>query len=179
MGELVLSLDHSVNAPFTHTMADLYAYALQRTVEGHSKQSEQAFQEALSILTTLSDTWAEVKRRVCEENHEPEASPEPRVPEPVAVELDGASKDPYAAICTESSGWRLGRGTGAASFREPRGDGFRETEASAFRHRLRQVFIRHARCGAGRLILACPKPSALAIFVRRLEHLADQQRLEL
>jgi flagellar biosynthetic protein FliS len=97
VGELVLSLDHSVNAPFTHTMADLYAYALQRTVEGHSKQSEQAFQEALSILTTLSDTWAEVKRRVCEENHEPEASPEPRVPEPVAVELEEKSKDPYAA----------------------------------------------------------------------------------
>lgn len=98
VGELVLSLDHSVNAPFTHTLSDLYGYVMQRIVDGHAKQSEQAFREALSILTTLAETWTEVKRRVCEENPAAEASNEPAAPsEPAAAEVTAEVKDRYAA----------------------------------------------------------------------------------
>lgn len=62
--ELSVSLDHSVNAPFTQTLAGLYAYVLKQIMMGHSRESERDFQDALSILTTLSGTWAEVKQRV-------------------------------------------------------------------------------------------------------------------
>ena len=65
--ELLLALDHSVNAPFTRTLSDLYHYSLQQITQGHGKQSEQAFREALSILTTLATAWAEVKQRLCGE----------------------------------------------------------------------------------------------------------------
>jgi flagellar secretion chaperone FliS len=93
VGELVMSLDHSVNAPFTHTLSDLYGYVLQRIVDGHARQSEQAFQEALSILTTLADTWAEVKKRVCEAD----ASIEAPAPEPAAADVPAEVNDRYAA----------------------------------------------------------------------------------
>lgn len=63
--ELILALDHSVNAPFTQTLSDLYHYALQQITQGHGKQSEQPFREALSILATLASAWAEVKNRLC------------------------------------------------------------------------------------------------------------------
>jgi flagellar biosynthetic protein FliS len=65
--ELLLALDHSVNAPFTGTLSGLYHYCLQQITQGHGKQSEQAFREALSILTTLATAWAEVKKRLCGE----------------------------------------------------------------------------------------------------------------
>ena len=96
VGELVLALDHSVNAPFTHTLADLYAYVLQRIVAGHAQQSEQAFREALSILTTLAETWAEVKRRVSEENRAADVKNESQEPE-AAAEPAAKVNDPYAA----------------------------------------------------------------------------------
>ncbi len=96
VGELVLALDHSVNAPFTKTLADLYAYSMQRIVAGHAEQSEQAFREALSILTTLADTWSEVKRRVLEQEHVAEARIETPEREP-AVESPRIVNDPYAA----------------------------------------------------------------------------------
>jgi flagellar secretion chaperone FliS len=63
--ELILALDHSVNAPFTRTLAQLYGYVLQQTVTGHGRKSEQAFREALSILTTLSEGWDGVVKNVC------------------------------------------------------------------------------------------------------------------
>jgi flagellar secretion chaperone FliS len=63
--ELNLALDHSVGASFTRTLAELYGYIQRQLVQGHSQKSEQAFQEALSVLTTLSETWDEVVRRTC------------------------------------------------------------------------------------------------------------------
>jgi flagellar protein FliS len=85
--ELVLALDHSVNAPYTHTLASLYGYVLQQIVNGNARQSEQPFWEALSILNTLSSAWAEVKAQVCtaaalaESNSyvETEQEPEPQM----------------------------------------------------------------------------------------------------
>lgn len=76
--ELAISLDRTVNAPFTQTLAELYQYVLRQITMGHSRESEHDFQDALSILTTLSGSWSEVRRQVCEQSHPPvEAAPEP------------------------------------------------------------------------------------------------------
>jgi flagellar biosynthetic protein FliS len=75
--ELTVSLDHSVNAPFTRTLADLYQYVLTPITMGHSRQSEREFRDALSILTTLGAAWTEVRKQVCEQNQSmAEAEPE-------------------------------------------------------------------------------------------------------
>ena len=63
--ELILCLDRSVDAPFIKTLDGLYGYVLRQIVAGHSKKSEKAFREALSILTTLSEGWGGVKDQVC------------------------------------------------------------------------------------------------------------------
>jgi flagellar secretion chaperone FliS len=63
--ELILALDHSVGASFTHTLAELYGYVQRQLVAGHSQKSEEAFHQALSVLTTLADAWKEVVIRTC------------------------------------------------------------------------------------------------------------------
>jgi flagellar biosynthetic protein FliS len=65
--ELAVSLDHTVNAPFTKTLAGLYQYVLTQMVMGNSRQSEREFRDALSILTKLASTWTEVRKKVCAE----------------------------------------------------------------------------------------------------------------
>ena len=79
--ELTLALDHSVGASFTHTLAELYGYVQRQLMTGHSQKSEEAFQNALSVLTTLADAWKEVVIRTC--GGEP-AQVEPALPEPAA-----------------------------------------------------------------------------------------------
>jgi flagellar protein FliS len=91
--ELILALDHSVNAPFTSTLSDLYHYSLQQISQGHGKQSEQAFREALSILTTLAAAWAEVKKRLCGDEG---SSPTESAGHPLAVEAPQESQNPYS-----------------------------------------------------------------------------------
>src|SRR5580704_1791604 len=88
--ELILALDHSVNAPFTRTLSDLYHYSLQQITQGHGKQSEAAFREALSILTTLATAWAEVKKRLCGEEPglHPGSSEDLRYETPVKPHLE-------------------------------------------------------------------------------------------
>ena len=63
--ELILALDHSVGASFTHTLVELYGYVQRQLVAGHSQKSEEAFHKALSVLTTLADAWKEVVVRTC------------------------------------------------------------------------------------------------------------------
>jgi flagellar secretion chaperone FliS len=63
--ELILALDHSVGANFTHTLAELYDYVQRQLVKGHSQKSEEAFRQALSVLTTLTEAWAQVVERTC------------------------------------------------------------------------------------------------------------------
>jgi flagellar protein FliS len=63
--ELNFALDHSVGASFTGTIAELYGYIQRQLVTGHVQKSEQALQEALSVLTTLADAWKEVVARTC------------------------------------------------------------------------------------------------------------------
>jgi flagellar biosynthetic protein FliS len=58
--ELILALDHSVGANFTHTLAELYDYIQRQLVKGHSQKSEDAFRQALAVLTTLTDAWRQV-----------------------------------------------------------------------------------------------------------------------
>jgi len=64
--ELLVALDHSVGASFTHTLASLYRYCLDRMVTGHSQQSAKSFEEALSVLSTLAIAWREIKQRMCD-----------------------------------------------------------------------------------------------------------------
>jgi flagellar protein FliS len=76
--ELTLALDHSVGASFTHTLAELYGYVQRQLMAGHSQKSEEAFQNALSVLTTLAGAWKEVVIRTCgSASHGEPASPEP------------------------------------------------------------------------------------------------------
>jgi flagellar biosynthetic protein FliS len=62
--ELLLALDHSVGAQFTHTLADLYRYILEQLIIGHARQSEQAFRDALTIIESLADTWSQVRAKL-------------------------------------------------------------------------------------------------------------------
>jgi len=63
--ELILALDHSVGANFTNTLADLYNYVQRQLVKGHSQKSEEAFRQALAVLTTLTDAWRHVVENTC------------------------------------------------------------------------------------------------------------------
>ena len=63
--ELNFALDHSIGASFTRRLADLYLYIQRQLVKGHCQKSQQALQEALSVLTTLAETWDEVVARTC------------------------------------------------------------------------------------------------------------------
>jgi flagellar biosynthetic protein FliS len=90
--ELLVALDHSVNAPFTYTLANLYRYVVQRIVAGHAQESEKAFREALSVLTTLAAAWREVKAKTCDAPpaEQSAAAAPPEEPRPLV-------NDPYAA----------------------------------------------------------------------------------
>jgi flagellar protein FliS len=57
VNELMASLDHSVGAAFTQTLASLYAYVQQQILKGHAGQSEEALVRAIGILSTLQEGW--------------------------------------------------------------------------------------------------------------------------
>jgi len=86
VNELMAALDHSVGASFTQTLASLYAYVQQQILKGHAGQSEEAFQRAIGILTTLQEGWkgvcaeqAKANRAVAHpaQHSEPEYAEEP------------------------------------------------------------------------------------------------------
>jgi flagellar protein FliS len=81
--ELILALDHSARANFTHTLAELYDYVQRQMVAGHCQKSEEAFQKALSVLTTLADAWKEVVARTCGSGSSHSDSPDVSVTESV------------------------------------------------------------------------------------------------
>jgi len=97
--ELMISLDHSV-APFTRTLADLYRYVLDSTVKGHAKKSKEAFEEALSVLTTLAVAWAQVKDELLA--NPPSPSPAEEHESPASSQSD----NPYGSFATTASGSR-------------------------------------------------------------------------
>lgn len=90
--ELNFALDHSVGANFTRTLTELYLYVQRQLVKGHSQKSEQAFQEALSVLITLADAWKEVVARTCGDNS---SHHDPQVDSHAGT---GEAPDPGAAI---------------------------------------------------------------------------------
>src|SRR5579863_8327826 len=99
--ELNLALDHSAGANFTHTLAELYDYIQRQLVKGHSQKSEEAFRQALSVLTTLTEAWQQVVERTCGSglaNSDLQASSSYEVPEEARVaEAAVEVFQPYAA----------------------------------------------------------------------------------
>jgi flagellar biosynthetic protein FliS len=101
--ELILALDHSVGAPFTRTLADLYRYILNQLVSGHARQSEQAFKDALTILESLADTWTQVRAKLNAETQELEAQMLDTEIEPEPAQEVSAAQDSYAAYSSGSA----------------------------------------------------------------------------
>jgi flagellar protein FliS len=99
--ELIMALDHSVGANFTHTLAELYDYVQRQLVKGHSQKSEEAFRQALSVLTTLTEAWQQVVERTCGSdlvNSELQANSPYEVSEEAPVAETAAEvSQPYAA----------------------------------------------------------------------------------
>jgi len=99
--ELILALDHSVGANFTHTLAELYDYVQRQLVKGHSQKSEEAFRQALSVITTLTEAWKEVVERTCGSNlfsGELRADNPQGVPEEIPVAKTAAEvSEPHSA----------------------------------------------------------------------------------
>jgi flagellar biosynthetic protein FliS len=64
VNELMVSLDPTVAAPFTRNLTELYDYIQRAIIAGHTRRSEQAFQDALGVLNILAEGWAGVKANV-------------------------------------------------------------------------------------------------------------------
>jgi len=99
--ELTLALDHSVGASFTHTLAELYGYVQRQLVAGHSQKSEEAFHQALSVLTTLADAWKEVVIRTCGTGSAQHV--EPTSPEPAGTSQPHSAYDGVPQMASTSS----------------------------------------------------------------------------
>ena len=98
--ELIMALDHSVGANFTHTLAELYDYVQRQLVKGHSQKSEDAFRQALAVLTTLTDAWRQVVENtcgsgLCSSELQPENPPAAFEEVPVAAAVEVS--EPYSA----------------------------------------------------------------------------------
>jgi len=59
--ELMFALDPAVNAPSTRNLTELYDYVQRQIIAGHTRRSEQSFEYALGVLTTLSEGWSGVR----------------------------------------------------------------------------------------------------------------------
>jgi flagellar protein FliS len=59
VGELMNTLDHEVGGEMAGRLEQLYIYLIDEYVAANVNASEQPLQNALGILTTLRDTWAE------------------------------------------------------------------------------------------------------------------------
>jgi flagellar secretion chaperone FliS len=103
--ELTVSLDRSVDAPFTRTLVDLYAYVLSCMVTGHAKKSKQAFKDALSVLTTLAVAWAQVKDELVHGPQAANVAQEQESPEPSQTETPYGSYGPVSATPGTSRDW--------------------------------------------------------------------------
>jgi flagellar secretion chaperone FliS len=104
--ELILALDHSVGASFTHTLAELYRYVQRQLIAGHTQKSEEAFQQALSVLTTLADAWKEVVIRTLGSGAPDHDSPDSTVHAPAEfAESRSAYGGAPVAVSTSSRDW--------------------------------------------------------------------------
>ena len=103
------ALDHSVGASFTQTLAALYAYIQQQILKGHAGPSEEAFQRAIGILTTLQEGWNGVCAELAKanqavappvEHHEPDYAEQPS-----AAASDRSGEYYQEAVSVPSRDW--------------------------------------------------------------------------
>jgi len=66
--ELMASLDPAVSQSLCGNLARLYDYVQRQIIVGHTRQSAPAFEDALSVLTTLSEGWSGVRASVMGQN---------------------------------------------------------------------------------------------------------------
>jgi flagellar protein FliS len=100
VNELMLSLDHSVGASFTPTLASLYAYVQEEIMRGHARSSQEALCNALSVLRPLLEGWSGVREQ--EMRQENAAPVDSELPQAQPLELiSKASTDPRAAYQPE------------------------------------------------------------------------------
>jgi flagellar biosynthetic protein FliS len=74
--ELMFALDPAVNAPSTRNLTELYDYVQRQIVAGHTRRSEQSFEYALGVLTTLSEGWSGVRAQVLGDNQAASCKPQ-------------------------------------------------------------------------------------------------------
>src|SRR5579862_7484178 len=74
--ELMFALDPAVNAPSTRNLTELYDYVQRQIIAGHTRRSEQSFEYALGVLTTLSEGWSGVRAQVLGDNQAAKAEPQ-------------------------------------------------------------------------------------------------------
>ena len=109
VNEMMAALDHSVGASFTQTLAALYSYIQQQTLKGHAGPSEEAFQRAIGILTTLQEGWSGVRADLAKANQT--ASPnaaapvEPEVAEEPVQNVSDRSLEYCQTVPASSRGW--------------------------------------------------------------------------
>lgn len=61
LSELSCSLDHAAGGEFSNRLAQLYEYIVRRLLEANVQQSAEPLNEALGLLTTLSEAWQSVR----------------------------------------------------------------------------------------------------------------------
>jgi flagellar biosynthetic protein FliS len=59
--ELMFALDRTAGGSISRNLAELYDYVQRQIIAGHTQRSEQAFRDALAVLTTLSEGWSGVR----------------------------------------------------------------------------------------------------------------------
>jgi flagellar protein FliS len=77
--ELLGALDPDSSEPISRNLAELYDYVLREIIAGHTQRSERSFEDALKVLTTLSEGWSGVRTSVLGQTQtdgEPPALPE-------------------------------------------------------------------------------------------------------
>src|SRR5579862_2369847 len=57
LGQLIGSLDHTVDSDFSRTLHALYDYMQRRLLEGNSQQSDPPLAEVSKLLATLLEGW--------------------------------------------------------------------------------------------------------------------------
>lgn len=63
VGELRVSLDHEQGGEIAENLERLYEYVIERLTEANLRRSAEPIGEALTVLTTLEEAWAELARR--------------------------------------------------------------------------------------------------------------------
>ncbi len=63
VGELRSSLDHDRGGEIADNLARLYDFVIERLTEANLRRAGQPIDDALQVLDTLEEAWAELARR--------------------------------------------------------------------------------------------------------------------